>query len=213
MKKIERQFAEVRAANDDRKVKFIFSTEARDLHGTRINSRAWRLDNFNKNGVASYQHRAYGDPDPDMIIGKASAWVSDSKLVGTIDFEPEDVNPLAEKLYRKVQNGTLNAVSVGFVEHDGHWGEKDAKEETDTYYFDDVELKEISLVSIPSNPEALAFRSFRAVDPDEEFNKAAHEIIEKRNLKTDLTDEVIKSNKQMEKEKDQDLAPESVRSK
>jgi HK97 family phage prohead protease len=164
--KIERQFAEVRASNEDRKVKFIFSTDSKDRHGTRINPDGWRLDNFNKNGIASFQHRAYGDPDPDMVIGRAQAWKSDGRLVGTIDFEQEDVNPLAEKLYKKVKAGTLNAVSVGFVEHDGHWGQDKDRghpdEEKDTYYFDDIELMEISLVTVPSNPEALAYRTFEA---------------------------------------------------
>ena len=164
--KIERQFAEVRASGEDRQVKFIFSTDAKDRHGTRINSEGWRLDNFNKNGIASFQHRAYGDPDPDMIIGKAQAWESDGRLVGTIDFETEDVNPLADKLYKKVRAGTLNAVSVGFVEYSGHWGHDEEKradgEDADTYYFDDIELMEISLVTVPSNPEALAYRAFES---------------------------------------------------
>ena len=219
MMKIERQFAEVRASGDDRKVKFIFSTDTKDRHGTRINPDGWRLDNFNKNGVASFQHRAYGDPDPDMIIGKANAWKSDGRLVGTIDFETEDVNPLADKLYKKVNAGTLNAVSVGFVEHDGHWGGDEDRgvegEDKDTYYFDDVELMEISLVSVPSNPEALAYRGFE-VQGDDKLKitlngevlaeSMSTTIIEK--TQTDLTKQVTKSNK-MEDNVKNDLPQDS----
>lgn len=229
--KIERQFAEVRASNEDRQVKFIFSTDAKDRHGTRINPDGWRLDNFNKNGIASFQHRAYGDPDPDMIIGRAQAWKSDGRLVGTIDFETDDVNPLADKLYKKVKAGTLNAVSVGFVEHDGHWGQDEDRgapeEDPDTYYFDDIELMEISLVTVPSNPEALAMRSFESQDA-----KRTREMSEENmhyvhvnftgddippyqtytstdyKLSTDLTEGVINTNK-MDKEKEKDLAPET----
>ena len=223
--KIERQFAEVRASNDDRKVKFIFSTDSKDRHGTRINPEGWRLDNFNKNGIASFQHRAYGDPDPDMVIGKANAWKSDGRLVGTIDFETEDVNPLAEKLYKKVKAGTLNAVSVGFIEHDGHWGgDKDRgapDEEENTYYFDDIELYEISLVTVPSNPEALALRGFEM--PNGEIIKASivnsvEAILDGWNTtatsttytetQTDLTKQVTKSNK-MEDEVKKDLPENS----
>ena len=223
--KIERQFAEVRASSEDRKVKFIFSTNAKDRHGTRINPKGWRLDNFNKNGIASFQHRAYGDPDPDLIIGKANAWTSDDRLVGTIDFETEKVNPLAEKLYQKVQAGTLNAVSVGFLEHDGHWGTKDMEDEDEeTYYFDDIELMEISLVSVPSNPEALAYRGFEAKDDkldttklevaaeyltttgttnnyyylDDELYSNIATVIKQ----TDLTEEVTKSIKMEDEKKD-----------
>ena len=206
--KIERQFAEVRASNEDRKVKFIFSTDSKDRHGTRINPDGWRLDNFNKNGIASFQHRAYGDPDPDMIIGRAQAWKSDGRLVGTIDFEDEEVNPLAEKLYKKVKAGTLNAVSVGFVEHDGHWGQDKERgtpdEEKDTYYFDDVELMEISLVTVPSNPEALAYRTFEATG----VQKWVQSQTAVPEFQTDLTDEVINTNT-MEKEEKKDLAPET----
>ena len=205
--KIERQFAEVRASNDDRKVKFIFSTDSKDRHGTRINPEGWRLDNFNKNGIASFQHRAYGDPDPDMVIGKANAWKSDGRLVGTIDFETEDVNPLAEKLYKKVKAGTLNAVSVGFIEHDGHWGgDKDRgapDEEENTYYFDDIELYEISLVTVPSNPEALALRGFEASNIS---HTQPPEFTEE--TQTDLTKQVTKSNK-MEDEVKKDLPENS----
>jgi len=219
--KIERQFAEVRASGDDRKVKFIFSTNAKDRHGTRINPKGWRLDNFNKNGIASFQHRAYGDPDPDMIIGKANAWNSDNKLVGTIDFETKEVNPLADKLYQKVKAGTLNAVSVGFVEHDGHWGTKDIEEEDEeTYYFDDIELMEISLVTVPSNPEALAYRGFEQLAPTIEkaieyitdttvsadtgsgITTSSIQYIITPEIKPDLTEEVIKSINMEDKEKD-----------
>ena len=205
MKKIERQFAEVRASGEDRQVKFIFSTDAKDRHGTRINPDGWRLENFNKNGIASFQHRAYGDPDPDMIIGKAQAWKSGGNLVGTIDFETEDVNPLADKLYRKVKAGTLNAVSVGFIEHDGHWGsdsERGAEgEEADTYYFDDIELMEISLVTVPSNPEALAYRTFEATG----VQKWVQIMTEAPEFETqiDLTEQVTKQiNMEDEKKKE-----------
>jgi len=213
--KVERQFAEVRASSEDRQVKFIFSTDAKDRHGTRISPDGWRLENFNKNGIASFQHRAYGDPDPDMIIGKAQAWKSEGNLVGTIDFETKDVNPLADKLYNKVQAGTLNAVSVGFVEHEGHWGQDEKRgaegEDKDTYYFDDIELMEISLVTVPSNPDALAYRGFET--PDKERTEV---IIRGEDLvatmtrapefetQTDLTEQVTKSNK-MEDEVKKDL--------
>ena len=220
--KIERQFAEVRASNEDRKVKFIFSTDAKDRHGTRINPEGWRLDNFNKNGIASYQHRAYGDPDPDMILGPVEAWTSNRSLVGTIDFESADINPLADKLLKKVNNGTLNAVSVGFIEHGGHWGQDEERghpeEEKDTYYFDDIELMEVSLVSVPSNPEALAVRGFESKGEDKlniildgkvlaatTSSTVTPEFLVR--TQTDLTQQVTKSNN-MEDEKKNDLPEE-----
>ena len=204
MNKIERQFAEVRASGEDREVKFIFSTNAKDRHGTVINPGGWQLDNFNKNGIASFQHRAYGDPDPDMIIGKAQAWTSDDKLVGTIRFEEEEVNPLADKLYKKVKAGTLNAVSVGFLEKRGHFGDPDLGEEKGTYYFDEAELMEISLVTVPSNPEALAYRTFEKIETSDlvevannnlNNNKMAEEKVDGLNEMTHKVEVELKTEK------------------
>ena len=154
-----RQF-DRKAAEESRTVEFVISDETRDRHGTVIPIGAWQLENFNKNGIAGYQHDVYGeyDPDPDKIIGVAKAWVEGEQLIGSITFEPADVNPFAEKLFRKVLNGTLKAVSVGFrVLAPGKWGEGEqaVSGKNPTYYFGSVELLEVSIVNIPSNPNAL----------------------------------------------------------
>jgi len=148
---IKRDFAVLTRGSKDRTVEFVFSTATRDRHGTVIDPQGWDLRNFKKNPVASYRHEVHTSPDPDVVIGRADAWIEGEALVGTITFETKDVNPLADKVYKKVLAGTLSAVSVGFAEIAGHWGDEDPK----TYYFDKVELLEISIVAIPSNPDAL----------------------------------------------------------
>lgn len=151
-----------KVAEETRTVEFVISDETRDRHGTVIPISAWQLDNFNKNGVAGYQHDVYGsgEPNPDKILGPARAWVEGESVIGSITFETPDVNPLADKLLKKVLNGTLKAVSVGFRELEkGKWGEKERGEDiagkNATYYFGKVELLEFSIVNIPSNPNAL----------------------------------------------------------
>jgi len=62
---------------------------------------------------------------------------------------------LAEKVWRKVQNGTLRMASVGALPTRGHWGEKAAGEDAEVLYFDAAELYEWSIVSMGSNPDAL----------------------------------------------------------
>jgi len=79
-----------------------------------------------------------------------------------VTFETEDVNPLAEKIFRKIQSGTIKGASVGFIPKAGHWGKKENGEDERTYYFDDVELSEFSIVTVPSNPDAV-LRSAKAV--------------------------------------------------
>lgn len=148
---------------ETRTVQFVISTDAKDRHGTKLNMDGWKLDNFNRNPIVGYQHNVYGDnmctpPNPDDVLGPARAWVEDGRLMGEVKFETADINPQAEKIFRKVLNGTLKATSVGFLEvGEGKWVEqKDAKGNIvdKTYHYEGQELLEFSIVNIPSNPEA-----------------------------------------------------------
>ena len=139
---------------ETRKVEFIISTETKDAHGTIIPIGAWNLERFNKNGVVHYQHN-YGSSNPDNVIGKGRVWIEDKQLIGEVEFEPKDINELAEKVFRKVEFGTLSATSVGFLSKKAHWGDKKVQEDEDTLYFDEVELFEFSIVNVPSNPDAV----------------------------------------------------------
>lgn len=152
--------------DNDRTLEFIISDESRDRHGTIIPIKAWDLDNYNKNGIVAYQHETSGDID--SIIGKGSAEVVDGQLIGRVEFEPAEINPLADKVYKKLLFGSLKATSVGFRSHQGHWGDKKRGEDDSTYYFDSVELLEFSIVNIPSNPNAVkrGFDDFLATQKD-----------------------------------------------
>lgn len=144
-----------------RRVPFVFSDESRDAHRTVLPVDGWVLDRFNKNGIAFFNHHSYGN-NPDMAIGTARAWIEGKKLVGYIEFEKEDINPVAEKVFKKVLSGTYKSVSVGFMPLErGHFGEgKEAMGESDeTYYYGRRELLEISVTPLPSNANALV-RSF-----------------------------------------------------
>lgn len=140
---------------------FTLSTAKRDRHGTVILPTAWDVRNYNKNPIVAWMHHTSDDywlmraSDPDDIIGYGSAQVQENELVGRLFFEPEDINPQAEKIRKKIDFGSIRAVSVGFQHVKGHWGIEEDGEDTGTYYFDQVELLEFSVVTIPSNPEAL----------------------------------------------------------
>jgi hypothetical protein len=163
-----RQFGELRAlptnVEETRTVEFVISNNTRDRHRTVLNPAGWKLDNFNRNGIVGYQHNVYGDgmcagPNPDDVIGRGSAFFEGDQLIGRVVFEPADINPLAEKIFRKVLFGSLRATSVGFAEiGKGNYGTgteaRGGKDET--YYFQGQELLEFSIVNIPSNPDATA---------------------------------------------------------
>lgn len=153
---------EVRAAEGERRVTFVASDSTRDSAGTVLNQQGWDLSRFNRNGVIGYQHKVYGSyegtDNPDNVIGKGRAYVEGGRLMVDVDFEPADINGLAEKVYRKILFGSLKAVSVGFLPvGDGHWGEgeESRKGASPTWYYDGQELLEVSVVNIPANPNAV----------------------------------------------------------
>lgn len=148
---------------ETRTVQFVISTDAKDRHNSKLNMKGWKLDNFNRNPIVGYQHNVYGDnmctpPNPDDVLGPARAWMDGDRLMGEVTFETADINPQAEKIFRKVLNGTLKATSVGFLEvgQGRTVVEKDEKGKVigETYHFEGQELLEFSIVNIPSNPEA-----------------------------------------------------------
>jgi HK97 family phage prohead protease len=145
---------------EGRKLTFIASDGTRDSVGTVLNTKGWDLRRFNKNGIIGYQHKVYGwdgGNDPDNVIGKGHSYVKDDKLMVDVEFEPAEINPLAEKIYQKLLFGSLNAVSVGFKPlGKGEWGkgEEALDGKNPTYYYAGQELLEVSVVNIPANPNA-----------------------------------------------------------
>lgn len=161
------RYGELRANDDSaRTAEFIISSGTRDRHKTILNPKNWLLDNYRKNPIVGYDHDIYGGvcagADPDRIIGKSEIWMENDQLVARVLFEPENINPLAEKIRKKVAFGTLRAASVGFYPvmvdgEEGYYGEgEEARgKSNETFYYHGQELLEWSIVNIPSNPDAV----------------------------------------------------------
>lgn len=169
---------------DNRTVEFVASDNSVDSYGTVLPVSKWDLSRYARNGAVGYMHDLYGDSwsikaDPDDIIGKGEAFVEGDQLIVRITFEPADLNARADKIFRKIQFGTLNAVSVGFMPTaEGHWGDKRSGENPDVYYYDGQELLEVSVVNIPSNANAVR----RSIEGEREAlpQKPAPEVDETR---------------------------------
>lgn len=146
---------------ETRTVEFVASDSSVDSYGTVLPVDKWDLTRYQNNGIVGYMHDVYGDSwtksaDPDDIIGKGSAFVEDDKLIVRITFEPKELNERADKIFRKIQFGSLHAVSVGFrATAKGHKGDESRGEDPDVYYYGGQELLEVSVVNIPSNANAL----------------------------------------------------------
>lgn len=113
-----------------------------DRHGEKIDPEGWMLKNYEKNPVLLFNHNPW-----DLPVGKAeNVRVEGGKLKFKAVMTTEDENPLGAQLYKLFKGGFLRAFSVGFrpLETDG--------KETYTK----SELLEISVVTIPANPNALA---------------------------------------------------------
>ena len=153
---------ELRAEGEARRATFVASDGSRDSYRTVLNVDGWDLKRFNRNGVIGYNHGISYSNDPDNIIGKGKAYLEgtgkDRKLMVDIEFEPAGINELADKVWAKLQFGSLNAVSVGFRPiGKGTFGkgEEGPGGANETYYYAGQELLEVSVVGIPANPNAL----------------------------------------------------------
>jgi len=148
-----------RAPDGSRVVSFRASTGALDRHGTIIRPEGIHTEKFDRNSIFVWAHDGYGSmfggPSMDSILGRV---VGHRKTKDAFDIDVEfataDVNPKAEQAFRLVNAGFLSAVSIGFIPINHH--EEEVEGRGMTQILDEVELLEVSLVPIPSNPEALS---------------------------------------------------------
>lgn len=140
----------------DRRVRFTISTASVDREGDSIALNGWKLDAFQKNPVALWGH------DHASPIGKVvELAIEGGALKATVEFLPADVpvfGPLAEAVYRMCCSGFLNATSVGF--RPVAWEMSEDPERSKPGFapgvdFREHELLELSIVSVPCNPDAL----------------------------------------------------------
>lgn len=162
----DKQFAifdcEVKAAKEnDRVLRFIGTTEAKDRYGDVISVKGWQLKNYKKNPVFLWAHN-YNE----LPIGKVlKIEKGDGALYFDVEFAGAEVNPKAEFVFQAYKQGFLKATSVGFrslkhedlAETDDEKAER-MKKEPDSqngWRFLKQELLELSAVPVPANPEAL----------------------------------------------------------
>lgn len=149
----------------DRIITFRASTDGLDRHGTKIMPMGINLDKYNQNPICLFGHDGYGGwstPDPENIIGRSDALrKSETSLEVDMDFLEAAVNPRADMIYRMIKAGALNAVSVGIIPREVRVEVDDAGREIPV--ITKCDLLEISVVPIPSNPDAVAIsREFTA---------------------------------------------------
>jgi len=167
----ERAFAVSVKPLGDRRVKFAASTIGVDRHGTRLLPRGCKYDNYLKNPVFLWNHRKHEEAEPDDVLGRVvNISISDRVVSVTVEFmthrQDGSVRQKAFDAYRDVLAGILNAVSVGMIPLRESPVFK-SEDEINAYLakggivtVEEWELCELSLTIVPSNPDAIAQRSF-----------------------------------------------------
>ena len=145
------------AAVDGRRVRYVWSTETVDRAGDIVRQN-WDLGPFSRNPIALWNH------NHDAVIGRALdfgvRFGDERQLVGTIEFAPEGTSPEIDAKFKLAAAGYLPATSVGFMPLEVDTvrdAERRAALGLGDYgvVFERNQLLEISVVSVPMNPDAL----------------------------------------------------------
>jgi HK97 family phage prohead protease len=129
---------------------FISSDQTLDRYDEIITASGWKLENYQRNPVFQNSHQY---EDVIHTLGRALITeVRAGKLYQQIQFAT-DINPLAKLAFGLYKGKFLNAVSVGFVPI--RW-ENGTEQTNYRRKYLEQELLEVSAVSIPANPNALA---------------------------------------------------------
>jgi len=169
---------------DSRTVKFVLSTAKVDSMGDTIDPDGWDLKRYKKNPVVLWGHDRHTPP-----IGKCeNVRVKDGALVGDVTFATAEEFPLADTIFRLVKGGYLNAGSVGFMPIEYDWNDKRGG-----FDYKKHELREFSIVTIPSNPDALVVARSAGIDLSpvaahvERCDASEFEAIREQLLKSDTS--------------------------
>ena len=160
------------------------NTITKDRAGDVVTAQAWAkgVENYRRNPVLLYQHKH------DNPIGRVDKITVDKKGI----FVEAAVSEAAEKnhgVQTLIKDGALKSFSVGFRVKDGKYNSND-----DTMMITDVELLEISVVSVPCNQDSLFSirKSFDSEKDYKEFTKSFEttdeEIKMMRSIKAGITD-------------------------
>jgi HK97 family phage prohead protease len=166
----------VHSIRSDRVISFRSSTPDLDRHGTRIMPEGIRTENYDRNPIFIWGHDGYGSlmgggPSIESIIGRTLRHEANRNgFDHEVEFAPADVNPKAEMALRMVKTGFLNSTSIGFEPKRWHEDQPLARGGPPILVFDEVDLLEVSLVPIPSNPNAQALARALAKMPSPELN-------------------------------------------
>jgi HK97 family phage prohead protease len=142
---------------NDRALRFTISTGTVDREQDRVALAGWDLANYRRNPVVLWGHDAARLP-----IGRAfDVSIEGAALKASVEFIPNDTpeaGQFAEAVFRLAKGGFIAATSVGFRPIKWEYTRDQARGADDWFPgidFEEQELVEFSIVTVPANPEAL----------------------------------------------------------
>ncbi len=139
---------------------FTASTPTRDRMGDIIVQEGWRTQDFLKTGgPILWGHDYFSTP----IGNGKEVRVSPNNLDIKVQFIPEGIDPLADRVERLVAGGHIRTGSVGFQVYKREpLNSDDLKQRPEVKYGERLygDLLEFSIVPVPANPEALSQKDF-----------------------------------------------------
>jgi HK97 family phage prohead protease len=142
-------------AEGGRRRSFVASDESVDRYGDIIRASGWQLDAYRTNPQLLFAHQSRQLPVGRVV----DIAVDGTRLIAHAEFAPEglDATGFADTVWRFVEAGFLKAVSVGFAPTKVPNEIKDPVTNAWTGGFEFVgqELLELSVCTVPANPNAL----------------------------------------------------------
>ena len=185
-------------SSDSVTIKGYANTVSKDRSGDVIVKEAWQkggLDNYLKNPVILAFH------DHSRPIGSAVDYNITDKGLEIV----AEISKSAGEVYNLIKEGILKTFSVGFSIKDA-----DYDKSVDTFFIKDLELFEVSVVSIPANQDSTfsLAKSFTDIGEYNDFKKSfasQEEVIEEKEEiteveKTPSQDNILKELKMDQKE-------------
>lgn len=141
-------------------LRVVMASEGRQADGIDLRMSGAQLDRFRGNPVLGYGHSYWGRAN--LPIGRVvpdSISIDGDRISGDLEFDAAD--EFARVVERKMRDGYLNAVSIGFEVLE--W-----ESENDNYWRGGVatkwELSELSVVPVPMDASALVTSGRSALD-------------------------------------------------
>lgn len=137
----------------DREFEFLASDETPDSYGDIVRVAGWELKRFKRNPIILFNHKS------DVPVGHSPKTFVDTErnaLVSRIKLADEGTSDFIDTLYKLLKQRIVRAVSVGFRPTKDVEIIRDKEGAFLGLEFNGQELLEVSIVSIPANPNSLS---------------------------------------------------------